>query len=194
MMDSLTRLFEGNNINRRVTLRTDLKNMRMHNSETIHSYFSRVNQIKEQIESIGDTVNIEEMVMTTLNDLPSSWDAFIQGIYSIRNLPKFGRLWKDCNQEEARMEEREAKMTCDDDQALAAHTRKGKRKKEPSSPKKFRKGEEITQILDVSIVRKYDTLLGIFPQYFARNVSTKLWSTNNDTVKQILKHNFITPI
>jgi hypothetical protein len=114
MMDSLTRLFEGNNINRRVTLRTDLKNMRMHNSETIHSDFSRVNQIKEQIESIGDTVNIEEMVMTTLNDLPSSWDAFIQGIYSIRNLPKFGRLSKDCNQEEARMEEREANMTGDD--------------------------------------------------------------------------------
>jgi hypothetical protein len=37
------------------------------------------------------------------------------------------------------MEEREAKMT-GDDQALVAHTKKGKRKKEPSSPKKFRKG------------------------------------------------------
>jgi hypothetical protein len=49
----------------------------MQNSETIHSYFSRVNQIKEQIEAIGDTANGEEMVMTTLNGLPTSWDAFI---------------------------------------------------------------------------------------------------------------------
>jgi hypothetical protein len=34
------------------------------------------------------------------------------------------------------MTTREEKMK-DDDQALAAHTRKGKSKKEPSSPKKF---------------------------------------------------------
>ena len=135
-MDALTRLFEGNNINRRMTLRTQLKNMRMQNSKTIHSYFSRVNHIKEKIKSIGDTVNGEEMVMTTLNGLPRSWDAFIQGICSRRKLPKFNRLWEYCNQEEARTTAREEKMT-DDDQALAVHTRKGKSKKEPSSPKKF---------------------------------------------------------
>jgi hypothetical protein len=52
----------------------------MQNSETIHSYFSRVNEIKQQIEAIGDSVEGEEMVMTTLNGLPRSWDAFIQGI------------------------------------------------------------------------------------------------------------------
>jgi hypothetical protein len=34
------------------------------------------------------------------------------------------------------MTKREEKMT-DDDQALATHTSKGKRKKKPSSPKKF---------------------------------------------------------
>ena len=82
----------------------------MQNLETIHSYFSRVNQIKEQIESIGDTVNGEEMGMTTLNGLPRSWDAFIQGICSRRKLPKFSRLWEDCNQEETRMTTREKKM------------------------------------------------------------------------------------
>jgi hypothetical protein len=97
-----------------------------------------VNQIKEQIEAIGDTMNGEEMVMTTLNGFPSSWDAFLQGICSRRKLSKFSRLWKDCNQEEARTTTREEKMT-DDDQALATHTRKGKSKKEPSSPKKFQK-------------------------------------------------------
>ena len=68
------------------------------------------------------------MVMNTLNGLPRSWDAFIQGICSRRKLPKFSRLWEDCNEEEARMTTREEKMT-DDDQSLAAHTRKGKRNK-----------------------------------------------------------------
>jgi hypothetical protein len=140
MMDTLTRLFEGSNINRRMTLRSQLKNVKMQNSETIHSYFSRVNQIKEQIEAIGDSVEGEEMVMTTLNGLPRSWDAFIQGICSRKKLPKFSRLWEDCNQEEARTTAREEKMA-DEDQALAAHTRKGKNKKEHSLPKKFKMGQ-----------------------------------------------------
>ena len=89
-----------------------------------------MNQIKEQIEAIGDTVDEAKMVMTTLNGLPRSWDSFIQGIFSRRKLIKFSRLWEDCTQEEARLVEREEKLR-DDDQALVAHTRKGKSKKEP---------------------------------------------------------------
>jgi hypothetical protein len=68
------------------------------------------------------------MVMTNLNGLPRSWDAFIQGMCSRRKLPKFSRIWEDCNQEKERTEEREEKMI-DDDQSLAAHTKKGKRNK-----------------------------------------------------------------
>jgi hypothetical protein len=129
MMETLTRLFEGSNINQRMTLRSQMKNLKMQNSKTIYSYFSRVNQIKEKIEAIGDSVEGEEMVMTTLNGLPKSWDAFIQGICSRKKLPKFSRLGEDCNQEEARIALREEKMA-DEDQALSANTRKGKNKKE----------------------------------------------------------------
>jgi hypothetical protein len=51
------------------------------------------------------------------------------------------------------------------DQALASHTRKGKRNKKPSSPKKFQRAEEITQISDVFVIRKWDTFLGIVPSF-----------------------------
>jgi hypothetical protein len=54
------------------------------------------------------------MVMTTSNGLPRSWDAFIQGICSRMKLPKFNRLWEDCNQEEERTITREEKMKYDD--------------------------------------------------------------------------------
>jgi hypothetical protein len=47
MMDALTRLFEGKNINIRMTLKTQKKNVKLQDSDPIHSYFSRVNQIKE---------------------------------------------------------------------------------------------------------------------------------------------------
>ena len=56
MFDALTRLFEGKNINRKMTLRNQLKNMKIQNAETIQSYFTRVFQIKEQLEAVDEEV------------------------------------------------------------------------------------------------------------------------------------------
>ena len=47
--DALTKLFEGKNIKRKMTLRNHLKNVQILNSETIQSYFTRVAQIKGTI-------------------------------------------------------------------------------------------------------------------------------------------------
>ena len=54
MFDDLTKLFEGRNINRKMTLRNQLKNVKIHNAETIQSYFTRVSQIKEKLEAIDE--------------------------------------------------------------------------------------------------------------------------------------------
>lgn len=42
MFDALSQLYEGKNINRKMTLRTQLKNVKMQDSESIQSYFMRV--------------------------------------------------------------------------------------------------------------------------------------------------------
>ena len=52
MFDALTKLFEGKNINQKMTLRNQLKNLNIQNAEiqnakTIQSYFTRISQIKE---------------------------------------------------------------------------------------------------------------------------------------------------
>ena len=86
-----------------MTLRNQLKNVKIHNEETIQSYFTRVSQIKEQLEAVDEEVENVEIVMTTLNGLPRSWDSFIQGICARNNLVKFNRLWKECSQEEAQI-------------------------------------------------------------------------------------------
>ena len=91
MFDSLTSLYEGKNINRKMTLRTQLKGVKMQNLEIIQSYFARLSHIKERLESIGDNVEEAEVVMTTLNGLLRSWESFIQGIYARRRLAKFSR-------------------------------------------------------------------------------------------------------
>ena len=77
MFDALTKLFEGKNINQKMTLRNQLKNVKIQNAETIQSYFTRVSQIKEQLEAVDEEVENAEIVMTTLNGLPRSWDSFI---------------------------------------------------------------------------------------------------------------------
>jgi hypothetical protein len=74
--------------------------------------------------------------MTTLNGLPRCWESFIQGICSRRKITKFTRLWEDCTHEEAILTTREDKLGDEENQALAAHARKGKRIKEVHSHKK----------------------------------------------------------
>jgi hypothetical protein len=149
MFDALTRMYEGRNINRKMNLRTQLKNTKMQKGETVQDYFSRVSQFKEQLEAIGDNLDEDELVMTTLNGLTRPWDAFIQTICARKEKLQFDSLWEECVQEEARVANREAVLLRDEDQALAAHAKGGKGKshfqkethfhKESHSPKRFQK-------------------------------------------------------
>jgi hypothetical protein len=149
MFDALSRLYEGKNINRKMNLRTQLKNTRMQKGETIQEYFSRISEFKEQLEAIGDTIDEDELIMTALNGLTRPWDAFIQTICARTEKLKFDRLWEECIQEETRVANREALLARDDDQALATHTKRGRKKpyfqkethKEPQPPNKFNNKE-----------------------------------------------------
>ena len=49
MFDVLTHVFEGKSINIRMTMRNQLKGVKIHKTETMKSYFSRVSHIKEQL-------------------------------------------------------------------------------------------------------------------------------------------------
>ena len=56
MFDALTKLFEGKNKNRKMTLRNQLNNVNIQNAETIQYYFTRVYYIKEQLEVVDGEV------------------------------------------------------------------------------------------------------------------------------------------
>ena len=77
-----------------MNLRNQLKNVKIHNVETIQSYFTMVSQIKEQLEIVDEEVENAEIVMNTLNGLPRTWDSFIQGIHARKKLVKFSILWE----------------------------------------------------------------------------------------------------
>jgi hypothetical protein len=127
MFDALTRLYEGKNINWKMNLITQLKNTRMQKGEMIKEYFSRISEFKEQLEAIGDTIDKDELIMMALNGLTRPWDAFIQTICARKEKLKFDSLWEECIQEETRVTNREALLARDDDQALATHTKGGRK-------------------------------------------------------------------
>ena len=70
MFDSLTKLFEGKNIHQNMTLRNQLKNVKIQNAE--------------QLEPVEEEVENAEVVIATLNGLPGSWDTFMQGMCAKR--------------------------------------------------------------------------------------------------------------
>ena len=78
--------------------------------------------MKEQLEAVDEEVENAEIVMTTLNGLPRSWDSFIQGICASKKLVKFNRMWEEYSQEEACIVAREENMGSED-QALTVHSK-----------------------------------------------------------------------
>ena len=79
-------------------------------------------------KAIGDIIDDATLVMVTLNELSSSWESFVQSICGREQLPKFERLWANCVQEGARVLSKNSlqKPHDEENQALAAHVRKGK--------------------------------------------------------------------
>ena len=84
MFDSLTKLFEGKNINQKMTLRNQLKNVKIQNVGTIQSYFTRVSQNKEKLVAVEEEMENVEVAIATLNDIPGSWDSFMRGMCARR--------------------------------------------------------------------------------------------------------------
>jgi hypothetical protein len=138
MFGALTRLYESKNTSKNLTLGNQLKNVMMNKSYTVSTYFMRISQIKNKLEAIGYSMDDAELVTTTLNGFPSSWDAFVQGICARRKLSKFDKLWSDYTQEESRLMSKPQKINDEDNQALVSHVKKRKERRN-NSPKKNRR-------------------------------------------------------
>ena len=69
MFDSSAKIFEVKNINQKITLRKQLKNVKIQNAETMQSYFTRVSQIREQLKEVQEEVKNAKVVIATLNGL-----------------------------------------------------------------------------------------------------------------------------
>ena len=69
MYDALSKMYEGSNTKTNMNAIDQLKGNNMRKGDFIQYYFTRVSQFREQLSAIGDTLDEDELVMTTLNGL-----------------------------------------------------------------------------------------------------------------------------
>ena len=74
----------------------------MQKGEQIDLFFSRLQEIQDQLTSIRTTPDQELMVRTTLNAVSKEWETFFQSILSKATLPGWQELWAALRQEEIR--------------------------------------------------------------------------------------------
>jgi hypothetical protein len=139
MYEVLKGMFESDNTLRALTLKRQLQSTKMTKGDSVALVFMKISEIKEQLETIGEIMSNREIVLTTLQNLPKSWEPFIQSINGREALPTFDQLWTDCTQEELRIRNRGVEDSPEENHALALHTKKGGRFKR-NSRQKF-KGE-----------------------------------------------------
>ena len=127
--------FEINNSSRLITLKNQLMNIKMNKGETISSYFGRISEIRNHLNSIGNKVEDQELSILTLRGLPISWDAFIQ-VVSRPSIPSFDQLKNDCISEESRLISRGIVHTQEEENHALVSTQNHQEKKRKFKGKK----------------------------------------------------------
>ena len=133
--DTLTNLYEKKIPSQKRVLKTKLRFLKMEKGETISEFFTKISQIRDQLQVAGVRVDEDDLIQTVFDGLPSSWETFLSSVTRRENQPDFQRLWHDCLQEEGRIQIKSGPPK-EDHAALATKFSKRKRS---FAPKKFQK-------------------------------------------------------
>jgi putative lipoic acid-binding regulatory protein len=93
MYDALTNLFSVKNIGQVMSLKNELRDMKVNDDDIISSYFVRTSQLRNQLQAIEEIISKKELVNIVLNGLPKTWDAFSARMSIIKEYPTFEELW-----------------------------------------------------------------------------------------------------
>ena len=97
----------------------------MGKDETISAFFSKIAQSRDQLAAIGVAVDDDNLVQTTVDGLPESWEIFLSFVNGREIQINFERLWHDCLEEEGRIKSRNVPSTIKD-HALSIKAKKWK--------------------------------------------------------------------
>jgi hypothetical protein len=123
MHDTLTNLFSVINFGQVMSLKNELRDMKMYDDDNITSYLVRISQLRDQLQAIEEIISEKELVNIVLNGLPKARDAFAASMNTRKEYPTFEELWTCCAQEESRISAKEKFQRKDDDQTSQQSSR-----------------------------------------------------------------------
>jgi hypothetical protein len=124
--DSLAKLYENKAPTQKRTLKKQLCMLNMGKDETISTFFSKISQTRDQLTTIGVAVDDDDLVQTTIDGIPESWNIFLSYVNGREVQPNFERLWHGCLEEEGRIKRKNEPSTVKY-HALSSKAKKWKR-------------------------------------------------------------------
>ena len=84
---ALTTLYQGSFIQRKMFLENQMWIFQMHKGEEIDPFLFRLQTIRDQLNTMGETPDDGLMVRTALNAVIDEWETFVQSILGREQLP-----------------------------------------------------------------------------------------------------------
>jgi hypothetical protein len=146
MYDALTNLFSVRDIGQVMSLKNELRDMKMNDDDSITSYFVRISQLRDQLQAIEEIISEKELVNIVLNGLPKTWDPFSASMNTRKEYPTFEEIWTCCAQEESRISAKEKPQNEYDDQAFTTRLNNFRNKRNFGSRKKSNQEKDMSKI------------------------------------------------
>ena len=87
MWKALTDLFQSKSDHRKLALKDKLKHIKMEKGDSMPKYLTKFTQCRDELGSVGVTVDDEELVSLALLGLPKSWHAYQDSVNGREKLP-----------------------------------------------------------------------------------------------------------
>ena len=116
MWKALTDLFQSRSDQRKLALKDKLKKIKMEKGDNIPKYLTKFVHCKDELGSVGVTVDEEELVSLALLGLLKSWHSYEDSVNGREKLPGWERLWSDLVQEEIRQGTRDGSSSKNEDE------------------------------------------------------------------------------
>jgi len=95
MWKALTNLFQSKSDQRKLALKDKLRNIKCEKGDSMPKYLTKFTQCRDELGSVGVTVDDEDLVSLALLGLPKSWHSYQDSVNGQEKLPGWERLWSD---------------------------------------------------------------------------------------------------
>src|SRR5271168_4810671 len=129
MWKALTDLYQRKSEKRKLALKDKLRNIKCEKGDSIPKYLTKFTQCRDELGSVGVTVDDEDLVSLALLGLPKSWHSYQDSFNGREKFLGWEILWSDLVQEEIRRSTRDessSKASDEENSTLAAKAKKEK--------------------------------------------------------------------